>query len=317
MREATLSRLNKIQEARNGNPPLRWTVPPREPLTLAEANGIARKLGLPPVVHAGHGIYVCVAEITPQMCAKWLNGHNSKNRNEILSHARVIASDMGNGDFHLTHQGLAFDETSEMIDGQNRCSASVLSNSAFTSMVFIYVARAACRGLDSVKPRSWKDGRLMDGRPVHPDFQSVLKVLSTGDGSGSKCPSSTQLDRLAELYDEAISFALEHMRSTANGVRRAAVWGAIARAWFHCDKALLERFCEVLTTCRASDANPAEDTIIALHRVLVHYAGKGGGVTNGIVFAKTLSAISGYMSGKQNSRIYDPPAGLYPLPKLE
>ncbi len=316
MREAMMRRLNRIQEERNGHPIIRHGIAERMPLSHSQANEVAKVIGVPPVQHIGCGMYAVLCEITPKMCMEWLSSRNTLNRHEVASHASTIASDMARGAFFLTHQGIAFDEQGEMIDGQHRCIACVTSGASFWSLVFIYVARTSCPGIDTGKKRDWKATRIMSGRDVSGQFQSVLYILASHDGTGLHKKSNDELDAHAELFDAGISFALEHMTSRTRGVNRAAVYAAIARAYFHCNQDSLKRFCEVLSTCRANSDSPAEDTIITLNRVLVTSGGKGGAQVNKSVYHKTLNAIDNYMKGKSVTRIFEASSSIYPLPQV-
>lgn len=315
MREAMLKRLNRIQDERNGHAEIRHGLPVRAEMTLKEANDVARSLGIPPVVHIGNGMYSVTCEITPKMCKEWLNNRNEKNRHENSTHAGIIGEDMLRGEFYLTHQGIAFDELGNIVDGQHRASACILSGASFWSMVSIYVARKSCPGIDTGRKRDWKATRIMQGENITHKFQATLSILASPNGNGMHYKSNSELDILAELYGDAIDFALESMSSTTRGVKRAAVWGAIARAWFHCNHDDLRRFCAVLTKCAASEEKPAEATIICLHRTLVTSGGKGGALVNQAMFSKTLSAINSYVNGKAVTRIYEAPDNLFPLPE--
>lgn len=62
--------------------------------------------------------------ITPEMAAMMLET-NTNNRPTRLKHVWNLASDMRSGAWQLTHQGIAFDSTGRLIDGQHRLRAVI------------------------------------------------------------------------------------------------------------------------------------------------------------------------------------------------
>lgn len=72
--------------------------------------------------------------ITPDMAREWLKA-NTKNR-KIRPHVvDKYASDMMNGDWMVTHQGIAFDSEGTLIDGQHRLLAISKANVPVQMMV--------------------------------------------------------------------------------------------------------------------------------------------------------------------------------------
>lgn len=67
-----------------------------------------------------------IETITPDSARIYL-AFNEKNRTVREKDVHVYASDMRSGHWMLTHQGIAFDETGELIDGQHRLLAVIKS----------------------------------------------------------------------------------------------------------------------------------------------------------------------------------------------
>lgn len=76
-----------------------------------------------------------IKEITPQWAKHILATKNKRNRPENSASARSYALDMKSGNWILTHQGIAFDENGNLIDGQTRLAAVVLSGCTIRMMV--------------------------------------------------------------------------------------------------------------------------------------------------------------------------------------
>lgn len=69
-----------------------------------------------------------VVTVTPDMARAWLEKNMKRNRPVMKSTVHSYARQMRNGTWNLTHQGIAFDENGELIDGQHRLSAIMEAN---------------------------------------------------------------------------------------------------------------------------------------------------------------------------------------------
>lgn len=67
-----------------------------------------------------------IETITPDKARFYLQ-FNTNNRPLRASHIKALAFDMMNGDWQVTHQGIAFDTTGRLIDGQHRLYAIIES----------------------------------------------------------------------------------------------------------------------------------------------------------------------------------------------
>ena len=76
-----------------------------------------------------------VITITPSMAQDMLDRNMKNNRklnhNTIRRYARIMKA----GGWNLTHQGIAFDEKGELIDGQHRLHAIIMANEPIQMMV--------------------------------------------------------------------------------------------------------------------------------------------------------------------------------------
>ena len=69
-----------------------------------------------------------VVTITPDMAREWLTRNMKNNRPVLKATVHSYARQMRNGSWHLTHQGIAFDENGELVDGQHRLHAIIEAN---------------------------------------------------------------------------------------------------------------------------------------------------------------------------------------------
>jgi hypothetical protein len=71
-----------------------------------------------------------IVVVTPELASKWL-ARNKKNRRVYQGRVALYASQMASGEWHLTHQGIAFDELGNLVDGQHRLPHCGGQSSAF------------------------------------------------------------------------------------------------------------------------------------------------------------------------------------------
>ena len=69
-----------------------------------------------------------VTTITPEMAREWLKKNMHNNRPVLKATVHNYARQMRCGTWNLTHQGIAFDQNGELVDGQHRLSAIIEAN---------------------------------------------------------------------------------------------------------------------------------------------------------------------------------------------
>jgi len=79
--------------------------------------------------------YNVVMDITPSQAFAWLEG-NTHNRPLDQAHVERLARDMKAGRWRLTHQGIAFDTTGLLVDGQHRLWAVIEADVTVPMRVF-------------------------------------------------------------------------------------------------------------------------------------------------------------------------------------
>jgi hypothetical protein len=76
-----------------------------------------------------------VTQITPSLAREWLNKNTNNIRSVDQSKVDVYAGMMVRNAWPMTHQGIAFDEFGDLIDGQHRLHAIVKSGKTITCLV--------------------------------------------------------------------------------------------------------------------------------------------------------------------------------------
>lgn len=72
--------------------------------------------------------------ITPKIAAEYLT-RNTSNRNRRPTRIQQYARDMGSGNWPVTGESIKFSETGDLLDGQHRLVACVLSGVSFQTWV--------------------------------------------------------------------------------------------------------------------------------------------------------------------------------------
>jgi hypothetical protein len=103
-----------------------------------------------------------VQTITPKKAAEYLE-LNTANRPLATRTVREFAAAMRRGEWRVTHQGIAFDTTGALVDGQHRLAAIVEADIPVDVTVFTEVPEGAFDVLDTGKRRNAADVLAIEG----------------------------------------------------------------------------------------------------------------------------------------------------------
>lgn len=119
-----------------------------------------------------------IMQVTPEMAGMWLDEGNKK-RNRPLSSTTVeqIARQIRNGEWQLTHQGIAFDEDGNLLDGQHRLKAIQVTGVTLPMMVIQGVPKSTFTVLDTGRKRTGKDALHLSGEVNTLHLASALRGL--------------------------------------------------------------------------------------------------------------------------------------------
>lgn len=118
-------------------------------------------------------MYTKVTTISPQEAALWLNTKNSKNRPISENAVSKYAQEMKEGRWRLNGQGIIFNQSGQLANGQHRLLACVRSNTPFSTLVTYGVADDAFDTIDDCNSRSLAD-------VLHIKGESSSLLLSAG-----------------------------------------------------------------------------------------------------------------------------------------
>jgi hypothetical protein len=261
---------------------------------------------------------ITLETITPAKATKYLE-KNTANRPVRKVWVKTLAETIKNGQWHVTHQGIAFNCDGTLIDGQNRLMAIVEAGKPVQMYVARGIAKESVFGIDSGKTRSVPDiaGPLGFGlgditknhsavaramTQAWMDFQQRMRHYETNE---------TVL-RFVVRHREAIDFAIGNLNTgpAAHGVARAVV----ARAWYTADRARLLEFCRCLTTnIHASEGDSAAGALLRFLRSLTK--GAGGAMVRRDMYFRTQAALRRFLLRESVKTLKPAQVEYFPIPE--
>lgn len=114
-------------------------------------------------------IRTAIVEINPKKAVEMLT-KNKHNRKKRPGHVAFLARAMRIGSFETTHQGIAFDDNGDLVDGQHRLYAIVESNTTQTMLVTY--------GVSSVNLDNGLSRTMTDLTGKHPSIVAVAGIFN-------------------------------------------------------------------------------------------------------------------------------------------
>lgn len=118
---------------------------------------------------------ISIEKITPKIAAEMLS-KNPSNRSISSRKVAKLATDMQNGDFIYSHQGIAIDEDGNLIDGQHRLSAIIKSGTTQTLQVTRNLPRKVMEVVDRSDKRTFGQELTMGGHKNANVIASTLRL---------------------------------------------------------------------------------------------------------------------------------------------
>jgi|SRR5215475_1187591 len=246
-------------------------------------------------------------DIGPDLAAKYLelNINNRRIRQKVIE---KFTRDMLRGKWKLTHQGIAFNEDGNLIDGQHRLWAIVESGCTIRLMVTRGLSRDANEGIDEMLNRKATDILHYRGVQASAHELAIARIIIT--------PKVNALSRAETMeafikHQDAINSVWRMFPSHKKKITIAAVLGAMARAWYTQERPRLSRFADVLYDGVATD----DDRVIMILRDFLQTLKTVSGQTLNVeIYGKTERALHAFLTGDRISKLYVASQELFPLP---
>jgi len=250
--------------------------------------------------------------ITPAIAMDWLDNANTSNRSVSEAHVQRLARDMASGEWKLTHEGIAFDPSGILIDGQHRLWAVVLSETPVEMHVWRNVTRDALMAIDCGKARTLRDMLWLSGGhgSVGKNDLAVLRAM-LGGFAGPVTLTAAEASQALDKHAAAVRFAVETLPK-AKWISSAATRAVLARAYYSCDHDLLRDFARMLGTGVVPDRGAV--AVVLLRQFLGEKPGHSRQATHER-YAKTQRALVAFLKGESIGRLYAASQEHFPLPE--
>lgn len=197
-----------------------------------------------------------VMHITPDMAKAWLAKNMDNNRKINQYRVATYAREMAGGCWDLTHQGIAFDEAGQLVDGQHRLHAIIRANVPVDMMVTTGLKheRGEILNIDVGANRTGLNLLQISGidDPVRRYMIPTVKQYWRFKRPGAIKPSHVEVqDYITRHYDD-ISNLFDAAKVSCNGrtggsiripgIVCAALLGAMYRG---VPMACIEKFCAI------------------------------------------------------------------------
>lgn len=146
-----------------------------------------------------------IVKVTPEI-AETLLSRASVNRRLNKGQVTSLAGAILRGEWKLTHQGIAFDDTGALLDGQHRLNAIIEANTPVEMLIFEGLPKDVFPVLDTGKRRSAADALLSTGAKYLQLLSSTIrhvilfKTMPNDLWSGARAHVSN--DRILAAYNE-------------------------------------------------------------------------------------------------------------------
>jgi hypothetical protein len=241
-----------------------------------------------------------------------LMGRNRRLNKRLVE---MYAKDMADGNWPVTHQGLAFDEQGRGIDAQHRLHAVVASGRGQWFLVTQGLPPEAVEGLDKGARRTMSHtlqivgAELSSGRAV-----AVARRMMIGPmlpPVSRSVNTDMQTRRFMEAHAGAVAFAVG---AVSKSKAPACVTAAIGRAYYHVEGELLVRFCQALTDDVPDEDVRPIDKVARLLRAAIQTKNLST-LTLTHLYRKAQNAIAAWVEGRQLHRLLGAEEDLFPLPE--
>lgn len=250
-----------------------------------------------------------ILKVTPDMAKKCLERNKIDNRHLSSTRVASIVDDIKKGNWKLTHQGIAFDDDGNLLDGQHRLAAIWQAGISVPMLVTKGLPLDAVIAVDNVRPRSVSDHALQLGfQDIKTYHSAIASIIEYGPDPLPHISMQTKLD-LINKYHDAVVFAYQ-LSKNATGFQ-APCRAVLARAYFTQDRDKLKRFMEVYKSELAE--SKSEWAAIVLKRYLTR-SNLYGWKMRKEVYQKTEMALSNFLKNTEIKLVCAIERELFPLP---
>lgn len=257
--------------------------------------------------------------ITPKTAESYLAKMDT-NRSVMRSRVDSYATEMQNGRWMLTHQGIAFNSNERLIDGQHRLLALIKSGVPSMQMwVYRGTPVTAMISIDSGKSRREHDAMKISGMSyvtmkITAIARTMMSCFAVGENKvGQRLPLE-EFAVFVEKHQKAIEFAISRLSGAEKALQNSILAAAVAKAFYHVPETHLDEMCEIIKSGMCSE--PKNMAAIRIRTfMLTNSMVRGGGSERAVACRKMLNAIKFFEQGRDCQKIYEASKDEYPLPE--
>lgn len=272
----------------------------------------------------GSSIVTEIMLVTPKLAKKWLEETNTNNRRIASMKVMAMAAAIERGEWHLTHQGIAFYEDDSLADGQHRLSAIVKADKPVRCMVTYGLPKQAHAGIDEGKiGRNLQDRMTFLGRnlqrlelAIYRNLWSELRRQKLGLECWDEHHPQSDLEAFAAMqsqYAEAVQFVMS-VPVPANKVRHGCLFASVAAAYFTEDHDRLKEFLQVVASGIARDE--ADSAAIRVRDYFMTSTLSRSTPARFDAYCKCCAGVSSFVRHRGLSKLYAARTLLFALPSL-
>lgn len=246
-------------------------------------------------------------KINPKL-AKAMLKHNENNRAVRASILEKLETNMTQGTFEITHQGISFKKDGTLMDGQHRLTAIVETNA--TVIMPVAVGMNSSLHIDQGAKRSESDTIRLENTDLKWVDSRVMALVNLYAAEFPALHLITTEDKTAFIraFEDSIHFAFSACSKSQN-IRSAAVLTAFACAHSAgADAAKLTDAGRALVTGMVplDNVDLHINTMFALRNWLLNLKMNNGASKNHFMFYATAQTIKNYLDGKNIKKIKVP-----------
>ena len=246
-----------------------------------------------------------IETITPAIATEYLKV-NKSNRPVKKSLVKHYAKVMTDGNWKLTHQGIAFNCDGTLLDGQHRLKGVELSGVSVQMIVTRGVSQDSQLVMDDHAKRSAGDAlSIARGEKITQCMVSTIRgcVELQRKAYHTATMTKQEINDALEMFSGPLSFIEQHVRCHERGVTSAPVRSAIALAWFYVqDLERLAEFCDILFG-RKMPTEQSDRSAVIIREWLLRNGVKNN-QTRIEAFKKTQRAIVAFMEHETITKLY-------------
>lgn len=258
-------------------------------------------------------------DVTPEMALEAL-GRMATNRRLSPVLARKYARQMINGEWRLTHQGIAFDTLGAVIDGQHRLRAIVIAMRTVRMLVVTGLDSSAMVAIDAHRARSETDRLRIAGNETEnlrarvALLRSVLEM--TLPFEQGRAATTQEIAELLEALHDEISAVIEMTARNTRGVSHSCYRAALLSALLvqPGDKQRIQRFAALVAS--GVGASSHESAAIRLREFLLVAGTRGGSSDRGQIFLRSQRALKAFLDNQGITRLYAAASPVWDLKPL-